>query len=290
MDYLQAILLAIIQGLTEFLPVSSSGHLALAQSFFETALGIKLADPLLFDVAVHVGTLLSILLVFRRPFFTLLRTIRRDLPSVLAEPANFWRKPALRLLLFVIIASVPTGAMGLAFEADFHVGGETLSLSEHMAREPVVVSFMLIATGGILLLPLLRRRQKRGIRDFGAGGAFLLGLAQGVALIPGISRSGTTISAGLLLGLRRRWCVMLSFLILVPATLGALAMKIAKTSLQHFGIHDLLSMLLAVVVSAAVGYFALQLLVSLVVRRKLHWFAWYCWALGGGFLLYKLLA
>ncbi|GAG03011.1 unnamed protein product, partial [marine sediment metagenome] len=94
----------------------------------------------------------------------------------------------------------------------------------------------------------------------------------------------------LLLGLRRRWCVLLSFLILVPATLGALALEIREAVSLQVGISDLLPILLAVAVSASVGYFALKLLLSFVIHRKFHWFAYYCWAVGGGFLLYNYLA
>jgi len=295
-SYLQAVVLAVVQGLTEFLPVSSSGHLSLIQSFFEKVLGVEQGRRLFFDVAVHVGTLISILLVFWRPFFRLLARVGQDMGTVLTSPANLWRRPSLRILLFVIVASVPTFAIGAIFKykqvpaqiAGADAGDSTLF--DYVAGNPAFVSLMLIATGGILFLSRIKRRQKRGIRNFGIAGAFILGLAQGVAVTPGISRSGMTISAGLLLGLRRRWCVLLSFLILVPATLGALAVEIRDVANQQIGISDLLPILLATGISAVVGFFALKLLVYLVIHRRFHWFAYYCWAVGGAFLLYRLLA
>ncbi|MDP6379712.1 MAG: undecaprenyl-diphosphate phosphatase [Phycisphaerae bacterium] len=286
MDYLQAILLAIIQGLTEFLPVSSSGHLSLMQSFFSEVLGVDQKNQLLFDVAVHVGTLVSILLVFRRSMLKLLVAIRRDLATVPSEPKNLWHRPSLRLLLFVIIASIPTGAIGMGFGDS---GGEE-GIFTRAAGSPPFVCLMLIVTGAVLMLSRLKRRQKRGIRSFGMGGALVLGLAQGLAITPGISRSGMTISAGLMLGLRRRWCVLLSFLILVPATLGAAVMGVRKAADQGIAAADIMPILVATVISAIVGYYALRLLTSLVIRRRFHWFAYYCWALGGGFLVYHYLA
>lgn len=287
MDYLQAILLAIIQGLTEFLPVSSSGHLSLMQSFFSEVLGVNQKNKLLFDVAVHVGTLVSILLVFRRSMLKLLVAIRRDLATVPSEPKNLWRRPSLRILLFVIIASIPTAAIGMGF---LDSGGGEASIFKRAAGSPPFVCLMLIVTGAVLMLSRLKRRQKRGIRSFGMGGALILGLAQGLAITPGISRSGMTISVSLILGLRRRWCVLLSFLILVPATLGATVMGVRDALAQGIGAGDVLPILVATVISAIVGYYALRLLTSLVIRRRFHWFAYYCWALGGGFLVYHYLA
>jgi len=243
--------LGLLQGITEFLPVSSSGHLVLAQALW------GLGEPdLLFDVVVHVGTLLAVAVVFRSELWSLWRGL-------------MGRDPAGRRLLgLVILGSIPTAMIGLAAKDWF----------ESLFASPAAVGLALLATGGLLMVTRWAPAGRRGLEQMGWGRAVLVGLAQGLAITPGLSRSGTTIAVGLLLGLERRLAARFSFVLSVPAIVGALVLELADLPA---GREVALGPLVAGGVVAAVsGYLALRLLLSLVQHGRLHWFAWYCWALG----------
>lgn len=254
LDSPRAAILGLVQGLTEFLPVSSSGHLVLAQKL------LGLQEPeLLFDVAVHVGTLFAVLLVFRADIRAMLRGLwARD------EEARKGR----RLLLLVAAGSVPTAIIGLLFKDYF----------EALFASILAVGCALLITGFLLMATRLASRAGRGLEQTGWARAFAVGIAQGLAITPGISRSGATISAGLLLGLERELAARFSFVLSVPAILGALALQIRHLDAQAQ--VPLAPLLVGAAVAAASGYAALKLLLKLVKGGRLHWFAFYCWALG----------
>jgi len=266
LTYLKALLLGIVQGLTEFLPVSSSGHLALLQD----RLHLDPDSPalLLFDVLAHVGTVIAVLIVFAGPLGRYVARLRRE-----ASPMFRRRRYALRIALLGVVASVPTAGIGLAFKDTF----------EAAFARPRWVAGGLLLTGLLLLLTLWVPRGRRGWGRFGGGRALLVGVAQGLAILPGLSRSGATICTALYGGLRRRWAGEFSFFIAVPAILGATVLKLRDTWRLAPEVRAALPwgpLLLGAVVSLIVGVVALKWLLHTVRRGQLHWFALYVWMIG----------
>ncbi|MCX6694923.1 MAG: undecaprenyl-diphosphate phosphatase [Candidatus Altiarchaeota archaeon] len=256
MDYAQAMLLSIIQGITEWLPVSSSGHLVIAQHFF------KINAPVAFDAALHFGTLISVL-VF----------MRKDLTGMLASLANpEKRNPTLKYLTYIILATIPVGVAGLMFKGFFE------SLFSNLSA----VTAGLLFTG--LLLFISERHLKSGVID--AKKALTIGLMQSIAIIPGVSRSGTTISTGLMAGVNREDAARFSFLLSIPAILGGVIVE--SGSLANASI-DAQVVAAGVLASAIVGYLSLKLLWQTILQKRFHLFAYYCWALAMALVLAQIL-
>ncbi|MBW1806392.1 MAG: undecaprenyl-diphosphate phosphatase [Deltaproteobacteria bacterium] len=259
MTSIETILLGIIQGLTEFLPVSSSGHLVL----FQNLLGFK-EPELLLNASLHMGTLLAVCLY-----------LRSDIRQMATE---IWRKdfkgPYASLTLWVLVGTLPTAFIGLVFKDSF----ETLFGSVR------VVGAMLIVTGIILIsIRLLPSVTKRISREYGTRKrvglltALVVGTIQGLAIIPGISRSGSTIVCGLFCGLDRDMAFRFSFLLSVPAIVGALVIEFSPEAITRTGIVPLL---FGFITSAIVGFLSLKLLMSIVRKGLLYYFAPYCWIVG----------
>lgn len=278
MTFLEAIFLGILQGLTEFLPVSSSGHLVLAQQF----LGLK--EPLVFfDVMLHVGTLAAVLVAYRDAIG---RLVISGLSTV-GSP-HFWQQPKstlntsaeLKFIWLILIGSIPTGIIAVVFKTQL----------ESFFDEVRIVSSMLILTGVILQLPRLRR-EKTDVSDDPAEElktwhAPLIGIAQGCAITPGISRSGTTISLALFLGIPAKTAAEYSFLLSIPAILGAVVLKIRDLGDTTIPFHIVGTGMLA---SFIVGYIALRFLLVILNRGKFSIFSYYCVALGLTSLLIALI-
>lgn len=254
MNGLQAAILGLVQGLTEFLPVSSSGHLVL----FQKLMGFN-APELLFDISVHVGTLFAVLMVFRVDIHSMLRGLwASDLDA----------RQGRRLLLLVIVGSIPTAIIGLAFKDTF----------EALFNSASAVGVALIVTGLLLMATHYAKNAARGIEQTGWGSALIIGVAQGLAITPGISRSGATIATGLLLGVNREVAARFSFVLSIPAILGAMLLQIKD--LETPAQINWTPFIIGAVVAAITGYIALKLLLKVVRRGRLHWFAYYCWAVG----------
>lgn len=246
MDFSQAMLLAVVQGVTEWLPVSSSGHLAAAQML----MGLEV--PVAYDVVLHLGTLVAVLVFLRKELSGMASSaLRLDV-----------RGDGGRLILFVAVGSVPAGVVGLLFKKPL----------EAMFTNLPVVTAAFALTGVILLLS---RRHGRP-RELGAGSAFAVGLMQAVAIIPGVSRSGSTISAALMLGIAPEKAAKYSFLLSVPAILGAGLLEAGSLMSSGIPAPVLLS---GFAVSAAVGWASIRLLWRVVVAGRFHLFAYYCFAL-----------
>jgi undecaprenyl-diphosphatase len=270
MDVTTAVLLGIIQGLTEFLPVSSSGHLVIFQNLF------GLTEPeLYFDVSVHLGTLLAVVIFYRSRLLAMLRVGLEAVTGGTLKAAESKDPQSLQFLWMVLIGSIPTAIIGLAIKS--HADSIFGSLR--------LVGGCLIVTGSLLLLTGVVGR-RRGGRDAAQSGrpapklsdALLLGIAQGLAILPGISRSGTTISVGLFLGLDRSAAAAFSFILSIPAILGA-ALLVLKDAL-HDAAFDSLSCLIGTAVSFVVGYLSLRFLVFIVNKGHLNYFTPYCWLIG----------
>lgn len=256
----QAVVLGILQGLTEFLPVSSSGHLVLGQHL----LGLK-EPEMLFDVAVHMGTLIAVAAFFWRQLWTMLRGLwARD------EDGERGR----RLILLVFMGSLPTAAMGLLFRHDF----------ESLFGSVTAVGVALIVTGALLMATHFAPPARRDIWRMGVWRALVIGLVQGIAITPGISRSGSTISAALLLGVDRRLAAEFSFVLSLPAILGALLLHVKDLGPEQAVAWPPLA--IGAVAAGVTGILALKLLIGVVQRGGLHWFAFYCWLLGAVSLIW----
>jgi undecaprenyl-diphosphatase len=268
MDPIQAIILGIIQGLTEFLPVSSSGHLVLFQQLF----GLKEAK-LVFDVCVHLGTLGAVIIVFRREIQKIISALLQ-LVSFAGRKEKFLQKaetdPELKMALLIVIGSIPTAIIGFLFSG----------ITDRLFSSSLITGLMLTVTG--LLLWLTRRAGTRVVQSVSGRltpkNAFIIGVVQGLAIIPGISRSGSTISIALLLGIEREMAARYSFLLAIPAIVGAGLLSL-KAGLSQTDPGIWIS-LLGAAAAALVGYGALKSLLHLVKKGRLYLFAPYCWLVG----------
>ena len=266
MNTVEAIILGAIQGLTEFLPVSSSGHLVLFQNLF----GLK-EPELLFDICLHVGTLAAVLVVFYRDIIEIL-TALVQFPRRLKSSGGLLRlcqlDPQIRMALLIVVGSIPTAVIGLLFK----------KFTDQLFGSTVIVGCMLIVTGTLLWLTRRIRTGGRPIGQTKAKDALIIGIVQGLAILPGISRSGSTISAALFLGLDRKLAGRYSFLLSIPAIVGALVLGIDAPELATT--IPIPTIIAGSLVSAVVGWLALVILLKVVDRGQLHRFAPYCWVVG----------
>jgi len=269
MTLVEAILLGIIQGLTEFLPISSSGHLVIAQHY----LGLK-ESLVFFDVMLHLGTLFAVLVVYRGTIGRLVVGGFSTLGS-----AQFYQKPIttiktkveLRFIWLILLGTIPTGIIAVLFKDQL----------ESLFDNVQLVSITLILTGVILQLPRIRKQKmdsaESQAEDMETWHAPFIGFAQGCAITPGISRSGTTISLALFLGVPAKTAAEYSFLLSIPAILGAVIMKLKDMGDTTIPYHILVVGMLA---SFIVGYIALRFLLVVLNRGKFSLFSYYCVALG----------
>lgn len=267
MTYLQATLLGALQGLTEFLPISSSGHLVLVQHLF------GLREPaLIFDLLVHIATLAAVLTMYRQDVYALFTAWFRPQNSLDGSDAE--RASARRLGLLLVLANVPTAVIGLLFESTF----------ERFFSTPWIVGIALLVTGTLLWLLKSPRVREGGTLEVGMVHALLLGCVQGLAITPGISRSGSTIAIALLCGVSRQSAARFSFLMAVPAILGAALLK--SDSVGGLARAELNLVIAGMVSALVVGYIALRYLIRLVMQGELWRFSFYCWAVGLTTLLF----
>lgn len=267
--WLAIAVLAAVQGATEFLPVSSSGHLSLAHSL----LGHGEADVLT-DIVLHFGTLLAVLWHYRRE---LLSTIRGFLSGLKPLFARDWdtvkSNSGFMFAVYICSATLITMFIGLSLK----------DWVEGVLRGPVLVGSMLLINGAILFSsPRHRNEEARDEEELRGGlslkAALLIGLLQGLAVVPGISRSGLTITGALWLGLSGTQAARFSFLLSIPAIAGALMLHIAEITPEMQ--VDWPRLALGALIAGVVGYFCLRFLVKTLKRARFHHFAWYCWALG----------
>jgi len=263
MDPLSAIILGVVQALTEFLPVSSSGHLVLGRS----VLGLSLGNGAAFEVAVHFGTLLSVLVVLREDVLRLMRSALAVVSAPGRARARWRDDAATREIVAIAVGCVPAGVVGLAFKDEL----------EQAFGSPHLVCGALIVTGVWLGLTHWVRP---GAGEVTPVRAALIGLAQAVAIIPGISRSGSTIAAAIFLKVDRAAAARFSFLMSVPVIAGASLLKAREMMVNPPQNSEILAFALGGAVSFVVGMFALWFLLRLVERGRLSWFAPYCLAVG----------
>lgn len=238
---IEALVLGIVQGLTEFLPVSSTAHLIIVPWVFAWT---GLADTLTFDVALHAGTLAALLICFWRDWVEII-----------------FRKP--RFLLMIVAASFPAGVAGVLLN----------DLVETRLRSPLIIVGTLVIFG-IAMLVAERGLKEREFNRIAFSDAMLIGLAQAVALIPGVSRSGITISAGLFLGINREAAARFSFLLSTPAVAGAALLHLVK-ALRHGGVEHPDLFATGIAVSALTGVLAIKFLLGFFRKHPMNIFAYY---------------
>jgi undecaprenyl-diphosphatase len=257
MSLFQSILLGLLQGVTEFLPVSSSGHLVVARRF------MGLGDiPVLFDVLMHLPTLLAVVVVFRKRIGGLVVSVFRGIAGKADEPD----KVHLRLLGVLVLATAATAVVGLL----------AARLMGEAGLPTRLVGVLFLVTAAVLLASRLARGAKE-YRDIGVREALITGLAQGLGVLPGVSRSGITLSASLLTGIKREEAGEYAFLLAIPAILGALVLKIDEAGTLGVSAVTLAAGLVA---SFAAGLLALLLLLRVVRRGRMHLFSLYLIPLG----------
>lgn len=253
------VLLGLLQGLTEFLPVSSSGHLVLAQSLIP-----GFSQPgVLFDVTLHIGTLVAVCLYFWRDLWAMLLSL---FSSDHSEAAEFRH-----LLWLLIVGSAPTAAIGLLFRKQF----------ERMFDDVWGVGLWFIITGLLLFITDRVAAPGRKLAAMGVIDALAIGIAQGLAIIPALSRSGSTIAVGVFLGLERELLVRYSFLLSIPAVAGAFVLELAAHHHEALQGFDPLAYGAGTLAAGVVGYWSITVLLNMTRSRRLSLFAYYCFAVGG---------
>jgi|SRR3989344_1348408 len=245
MRIIEAIILGIVQGITEWLPISSSGHLVLLQNLF------KIEQPVVFDLILHLGSLLVVLIVFREDIKKLVIGVFRK------------EKEYINLLFKIIIATIPIALVGFLLK-DF---------IEKIFNDLRVVGFSFLFTS---ILLFLSKYPKVKNKELNYKNSFIIGLVQVLALLPGLSRSGSTISAGLMQGVKNEDVARFSFLLFIPAILGATILEIKNVNL----INDVIPLVIGVLTVVIVGFISLKLLLYIVKNSKIYFFSYYCLIIG----------
>jgi len=259
-NLIRTIILGTIQGITEWLPISSTGHLRIAEHF------LNLTIPILFDVTLHIGTLIVVFAFFRKDIKNILSAlIRLDFRTEYGQ-----------LIPLIIVGTIPTALIGL-------VASDAIENISHNIL-PIAIALIL---SGILLYSSKTAREKTDNISYQT--AVIFGIVQGIAIMPGISRSGTTIAVALLLGLKREKAFKFSFLLSIPSIIGALGLTVYKyhAILASTGFGGI-EILVGATFAMTVGYLALKLLHKTITEKKFHLFAFYCWLLGTALVVLTL--
>ena len=264
MDIIQAIIIGLVQGLTEFLPVSSSAHLIFAQQ----ALGV--ADVgLAFDVLLHVGTLVAVIVYFFNDIVNMIKGFLLSLVDL--KNGNFMgelkKDPYKKLAWLTILATIPIGIVGVLFN----------DIVESMFMGLTVPAFLLLITGCLLYVSQRMNTGRIDVRNITLKEALIMGCGQALAILPGLSRSGTTIAAGLFAGLDKEFAAKFSFILSIPAILGAAVFQLKDLSGGSVEIGACIAGFIVAVIS---GYLAISVLLKIVREKSLDIFAYYCWIVG----------
>ena len=250
MDLIIAFLLGILQGITEWLPISSSGHLALVQNTF------GLDVPVVFDIFIHLGTLLAVCVVYKKDLIAMLKALL----------SLDFKSKEFKLIILIALAVIPTAIIGFTFKDFF----------ESMFSNSLLIGIGLILTGIILYLAS-KAKVTRKMNT--AVSAFIIGVFQGLAIAPGISRSGATIAIGLIQGIDMKEIAKFTFLLALPTIIGATIFEVKDLTLSQAQV-DWIPFLIGALTAAIVGYLSIKFFLKVLEERKFYWFAYYCWAIG----------
>lgn len=265
MDWLQALVLGLLQGLTEYLPVSSSGHLTIGSYLF----GLNGEDNLAFTVVVHVATVLSTLVV-----------LWKEIDWILKGLFKFRMNDETKYFINILISMIPVGIVGVFFKDQ---------VEEVFGSGLLIVGCMLLVTAALLVFSYYARpRQRENISPLHA---FIIGLAQAVAVLPGLSRSGSTITTGLLLGNKKEKLAQFSFLMVIPPILGEALLDVVKglNGEEAFGGIDALPLIVGFVAAFVSGCIACKWMINIVKKGKLVWFGVYCAIAGAATIVFSFL-
>ncbi len=276
MNFVQAILMGIVQGLSEFLPVSSSAHLVFTSNFYKVFKNIPIVaqsnEEVFFDIMLHLGTLIAVLIFFRKDVWEILKALFSA-----CKKRDFSEHKA-KLALYIIVGTLVTIALALPFN----------EIAEHLVYHPALVGGLLIITGGVLFFSEYLSKKKDNKSDrVNLKQALLIGLAQGVAVLPGFSRSGWTMATGLFTGLDRQTAARYSFLLSIPIILGAsMVYPIIKIDVAEAVGYNWSAILAGTVVSGVVGYLCIKYFMKFISKFSLNVFGYYCVIMGGFTLVF----
>ena len=277
MTYIEAIVLGLVQGLAEFLPISSSGHLALLQQFF----GIEEDKVLLFAVLLHVGTLLSVFIVYWKYIWELIVELFLTMNDLCTgKGLRLAERPVRKLGVLIIIATIPTGIIGI-------VGGDFF---DSLYNSVIPIGVGLIITGFLLVAAERMGNSRRGLEQMNFRNAFFIGVVQGIAICPGISRSGSTLFGSLICNLERKFAVKFVFLISIPSILGSAVLELPDAIDAGIDPSFIGPILVGMLVAAVSGLVAIKTMIKIVSDKKLSYFSYYVWIVGAAVVLYGLFA
>ena len=275
MTYFQAVILGLIQGLSEFLPISSSGHLALLENFF----GIREDDMLFLAVMLHFGTLIAVFVVFWKDILELLKELVVTIKDIFTgKGLRLNERPVRKLGVMIIVSCIPTAIIGVVFGDIF----------EGLYSKPISIACMLVITGLLLIAAETWGGGSRNITNLNYRNSIFIGIVQGIAIIPGISRSGSTLFASLLCKLDREFAVKFVFLISVPTILGSLILELPEGIKSGVSGSEWGPVIVGVLVSFLSGFFAVKVMLRVVSNRKLKYFSYYLFAIAAFVIIYTL--
>lgn len=275
MSYIEALILGLVQGLGEFLPISSSGHLALLQNLF----GIEADQILFFSVMLHLGTLVSVFVVYWKDICELVVELFVTIKDLCTgKGLHLQDRPVRKLGVMIIVATIPTAVIGLVFN----------DLFESFYGSFVAIGCGFIITGILMFLAERMGAANKEIDRMNFRNAIFVGILQGIAICPGISRSGSTLVGGLTTGLKREFAVRFAFLISIPSILGSVVLEVPDALAEGIDPGLIGPIAAGMVVAAVSGYAAIKGMIKLVSNGKLSYFSYYVWALGAFTICYGL--
>ena len=271
MNLIQAILMGIVQGLSEFLPISSSAHLVFTSNFYKVFKGIEIAqtsnEEVFFDIMVHLGTLIAVLIFFRKDIMKIIKAM------INAIKTKNWSDSEAKIGLFIIIGTFLTICLALPIN----------EVAEKLVYSPVIVGILLFITGFTLLYSEYKSKKITEKKDVNLKSSIFIGLAQGLAALPGFSRSGWTIATGLFFGLDRVTAARYSFLLSIPIILGAsMVYPLIKIDIAEAVQYNWTAIIAGTIVSAIVGYLCIKYFMKFISKFSLGIFGYYCLIIGIG--------
>ena len=275
LSLLSAVLLGLVQGVAEFLPISSSGHLAIAEHLLASG---SIDVPDFYDVLLHLGTLIAVFIAYWQDIKDMIRELFDGVRDLAHGTTPNPVPPARRMILLIIVGTLPLFAVLPVHE-----------LVESLGDNLYFVAAALVVTGLLLFASDRVRKGRKSERSATLVDVLLVGVAQAIATCPGISRSGTTITAGCFVGFERKFAVLFSFLLSIPAILGANILSLKNALDGEIIWADVPVYLVGVAVAAGVGYLCIRLLRMIADKGRFGWFAYYCWAAGALTLVLALL-
>lgn len=281
MTVIESILLGIVQGITEFLPVSSSGHLSILQNIFH----IETNGSMLFDVMLHLGTLVAVFVVYRKDIWNMIKEALMMCADIFTNFRTFIlnriHKTSLKykkivhnsyrkFVVLILVSTIPTGIMGVLGQDLITGASETL----------IIPGICLLITGVLLLIADTVKEGRKKPKEVSYKNGLVIGIAQGFATLPGLSRSGTTVATCLMCGLERKFAVKYSFILSIPAVLGAAVLEIKDVVAEPIEMGQVGIYLIGTVFAAVVGYICIKTMLVIVRNKKFKYFSYYCFAVG----------